>query len=188
MTDDAALGRLFAGYQADEKLKATEKRLELLLLELLRVADALQDLGLHCAELERKGVQGLPSKSVDVVLRRLLAALRTQQVEPMECKGKPLDLDRHEVVEVKPMPDVPDDIVLEEILRGYVGPDRILRHAKVIISRHESAVTPAVTPAVAPAVARAVAPAAGEETQHTTERTPGRKPGHAPRKRGSKSR
>jgi molecular chaperone GrpE (heat shock protein) len=130
-----AIDKLFAGYDAQERLNSQQRRFEQLLVELLSVVDALHDLEQYCDGLERKGVQGVPRRSVEVVLRRLMGVLKSQQVEPMNCKGQPLDLERHEVIEVKDMHDMPDDVVLEESVRGYIGPNRVLRHAKVVISR-----------------------------------------------------
>jgi molecular chaperone GrpE len=131
-SNDLPIGRF---YHAIDIERAQQKRLDQFLLELVGIADTLYDLSLHCAELERKGIEGLPRRSVEVVRRRLLAALKSQQVEPMNCKGQPLDLARHEVIEVKDVRGTADDIVLAETVPGYMEGDRVLRHAKVIISR-----------------------------------------------------
>jgi molecular chaperone GrpE len=134
--------RMLAGYDAEEKSKATQRQLERLLVELLGIVDALRDLELHCAELERKGTKGVPRRSVDIVLRKVMAVLASHHVTPMNCKGQPFDLEKHEVMEVKSVRDSSDDIVLEESVHGYMWRERVLRHAKVIISRAEAASNP----------------------------------------------
>jgi molecular chaperone GrpE len=133
-----SLGKLLAGYDAEEKSKAAQRDLERLLTELLGIADVLHDLELHCTELQRKGVQDVPRKSVHVVRRMLMGVLKSHQVEPMNCKGQTFDLDKHEVLDTKSVCGGSDDIVLEENVHGYMWQQRVLRHAKVIISRAEA--------------------------------------------------
>jgi len=122
-----------------ERSKTPQRRFEHLLVELLSIGDALHELEQHCADLESKGVEGAPRKPVNDVLLKLLAVLKSQQVERMDCKRQPFDLERHEALEVKPVRGMADDIVLEEIVQGYMWNDRVLRHAKVVISRAENA-------------------------------------------------
>ena len=105
-----------------------------LLSELLKVADALRDLERHCSQLEQEGVAKIPRRSVGIVHRMLLRALKTQDVEPMDCKGHVVDLERHEVVELQHVPEIAADIVIEESVPGYMWRDRVLRSAKVIAS------------------------------------------------------
>jgi molecular chaperone GrpE len=65
----------------------------------------------------------------------MLKALDKADVEPMNAAGMPLDLERHEVLAVRVDPSVPEDTVLEEALRGYLWKQRLLRRARVVISR-----------------------------------------------------
>jgi molecular chaperone GrpE (heat shock protein) len=125
-----------------ERSKTPQRRLEHLLVELLSIADALHELEQHCADLRSKGVEGAPRQRVNDVLHKLLAVLKSQQVERMDCKRQPFDLERHEVLEVRQVRGMADDIVLEEVVQGYVWNDRVLRHAKVVISRAENAPEP----------------------------------------------
>src|SRR5437879_1127450 len=118
--DHSHLSKLLTRYDAEERSNAVRHELERLLRQLLGLADALQDIEVHCAELEQKGVQGIPRKSVNVVLRMLMAALKSHQVEPMNCKGQTFDLDRHEVLGTRTMRRGSDDVVLEETLHGYM--------------------------------------------------------------------
>src|SRR5262249_61381870 len=97
-----------------ERSKTPQRRFEHLLVELLSIGDALHELEQHCADLESKGVEGAPRKPVNDVLLKLLAVLKSQQVERMDCKRQPFDLERHEALEVKPVRGMADDIVLEE--------------------------------------------------------------------------
>src|SRR5262245_42903389 len=125
------VSRLLSGFDAAEKAKAQQRQMEQLLVELLGIADALHELDRHCADGESKGNRGVPGRrSVQVVLRRLMAVLKSHQVEPMDCKDQPFDLEKHEVLEVKSVRGGSDDIVLEECIHGYTWNSRVLRHAK----------------------------------------------------------
>lgn len=74
-------------------------------------------------------------RRANVVLRMLLRALRTQGVEPMSCAGAPFDLSRHCSVGVRAADGIADDTVVEELERGYVWNDTVLRQASVIVSQ-----------------------------------------------------
>jgi len=140
-SNESGFDKFLSAYDAAEQHRAQQKQLEHFLLELLGVADTLHDLERHCGELEGKGVQGLP-RSLSILRRRLLAALKGQQVEAMNCKGQPLDLSRHEVIDVRAVQGASDDIVLEERVPGFMRADRVLRHAKVIVSKAQPAAAP----------------------------------------------
>ncbi len=73
--------------------------------------------------------------TLEILYRRLLSALEKEGLVAIESVGKPLDLSCHEVIEVRDVPDVTENIVVEEIIRGYQYGNRILRDAKVIVAR-----------------------------------------------------
>lgn len=129
----AALGGS-AGYGVRD---GEHREMHSLLSELLKITDALGDLERHCAQLEHEGVAKVPRRSIGIVHRMLLRALKTQHVEPMNCKGQVIDLERHEVIEVKHVPELATDIVIEESVPGYMWHARVLRSAKVIASQAE---------------------------------------------------
>ncbi len=111
------------------------RELTRLLLGVLDVMDSLQDLEIHCLELVRDGHEHVPYRTVNLIARRMLDVLSQAQVEPMSPEGKPLDLERHEVIAVRVDPSTEGDTVLEEILRGYLRKKKPLRRAKVVVSQ-----------------------------------------------------
>lgn len=67
---------------------------------------------------------------LEMVRRRLLDALAAEGVMPIESEGQPFDPRRHVAVEVIASDAVPGT-VLQELRRGFVAGERILRHAEV---------------------------------------------------------
>ena len=56
-------------------------------------------------------------------------------MEAIEAEGTPFDEDLHEAMMQQPAPEGQESgMVLTEIQRGYRMGDRVLRHARVIVS------------------------------------------------------
>jgi molecular chaperone GrpE len=72
---------------------------------------------------------------VDLVYQKLKGELGKMGVEPIEAVGQPFDEDIHEAMMQQPAAEGEEaGIVLTEIQRGYRMGDRVLRHARVIVS------------------------------------------------------
>jgi molecular chaperone GrpE len=72
------------------------------------------------------------------VRRRLLEALAAAGVVPIEAAGRPFDPRYHIAVEIVPATDgVAPDTVTQELRRGYLAGERVLRHAEVAVTRAE---------------------------------------------------
>ena len=63
-----------------------------------------------------------------------LSVLSRNGVEPMNAEGSQFDPNRHEAVAHIPS-DVPEGTVVDEAIRGYTMHDKVLRYAKVAVSR-----------------------------------------------------
>jgi molecular chaperone GrpE len=72
---------------------------------------------------------------LEMVFDKFSKALKDQGVEKMEVKGKEFDFNFHDALMQQPSADVPDGTVLEEIEPGYTYKDKVLKHAKVIVSQ-----------------------------------------------------
>lgn len=75
-------------------------------------------------------------KGVKLIFAQLHTALRNEGLCEIDAVGKPFDPYRHEVL-MKVPSKKPDDTVVEELQKGYLFKDRVLRHTKVNVSRHE---------------------------------------------------
>jgi len=64
--------------------------------------------------------------------------LEEEGVKEMECMGKQFDPYKHEVMMVRETDDLPDNLVLEILDKGYHFNDNVLRPAKVVVSRNSN--------------------------------------------------
>ena len=77
------------------------------------------------------------SKGVEMTLNRMRKVLEDRGVEEIECVGKPFDPTEHEAVMSVNDDEAPEDIVVEELQKGYRYHDRVIRPAKVKLSKKE---------------------------------------------------
>ncbi len=76
-------------------------------------------------------------RGVGMLVKNFEKLLEEEGVRPIEAKGQPFDPMRHEAVELGFVEDedTPEDIVLEEISKGYTFHDKVLRPARVRVSK-----------------------------------------------------
>ncbi len=104
---------------------------EKLLLEILPIVD----------DLERSLESGKEKPDFDsfyqgvkMIYSKLMKVLESHGVKPFESIGKKFDVYYHDALLRIPRDDVPPDTVIDEVERGYMYYDKVLRHAKVIVS------------------------------------------------------
>ncbi len=73
-------------------------------------------------------------KGVELISSKFRKLLEAQGLSAFESTGKPFDVDYHDALLQVPRDDVPPHTVVEEVDRGYTLHDKVLRHAKVIVS------------------------------------------------------
>ena len=73
-------------------------------------------------------------KSYQSVYKQLVEALKRIGVAPMRAEGKEFDPNLHEAVMREPTDEHADGTVIEELVRGYVLGERVLRHAMVKVA------------------------------------------------------
>ncbi len=73
-------------------------------------------------------------KGVELIYQKLLKILEFQGVKPLETVGKEFNVEYHDAVLQIPKADVPPHTVIEEVEKGYTLHDKVIRHAKVIVS------------------------------------------------------
>jgi molecular chaperone GrpE len=105
---------------------------ESLLRDLLPIVDNLE----RAVEAAQGGGNGKPIvEGVQMVLASLLDYLRVQGVTPIEAKGRIFDPRLHEAVDHVESPHHEPNTVVNEMHRGYAAGDRILRPARVSVSK-----------------------------------------------------
>lgn len=103
-----------------------------LLLELLPVGDSLE----HAAATTRSGAdaQGV-AEGLDVIRRLFQATLEKVAVKAIEALGHEFDPNFHQAVIQVESTDGLDNIVVEEVRKGYLLEGRLLRPAMVKVSK-----------------------------------------------------
>lgn len=104
-----------------------------MIFELLNVLDDLE----RAVELAQEKHQDLQAflKGVEMILAHLYGMLKSYGVKPMEAKGKPFDPHLHEVLMQVENKDLPEHTIIEEMQKGYMLNDRVIRTAKVKVSK-----------------------------------------------------
>lgn len=73
-------------------------------------------------------------KGVELIFAKFNKTLESQGVKPIETIGKEFNVDFHDVMMQVPRTDVAPHIIVEEIEKGYMLNDKVIRHAKVVVA------------------------------------------------------
>ncbi len=68
------------------------------------------------------------------VYKDMVAQLKKIGVAPMRAEGKEFDPNLHEALMSEPTADYPEGTVMQELIRGYMMGDRVIRHARVKVA------------------------------------------------------
>ncbi|MDZ7263129.1 MAG: nucleotide exchange factor GrpE [candidate division KSB1 bacterium] len=74
---------------------------------------------------------------IRLIFQKLMDILQTQGLKPIVAVGQKFDPAIHEAVLVEPTDNGTDETVIEEWQRGYFFNDRLIRPARVKVSKHE---------------------------------------------------
>ena len=73
-------------------------------------------------------------EGMSLIYNKFTKILDEQGVKKMESKGKSFDVNYHEAVLQQKDDNVPPHTVIDELESGYLYKDKVIRHAKVIVS------------------------------------------------------
>ncbi|MEB3302964.1 MAG: nucleotide exchange factor GrpE [Cyanobium sp.] len=73
-------------------------------------------------------------RSYQGLYKQLVDVFKQLGVAPMRVEGEPFDPNLHEAVMRQPSEEHPEDVVIEELQRGYQLQGKVLRHALVKVS------------------------------------------------------
>lgn len=73
-------------------------------------------------------------KGVEMIYSKFLKVLESQGLTTMETVGKEFNVEFHDAMMQVPKSDVPPHTIIEEVEKGYLLYDKVIRHAKVIVS------------------------------------------------------
>ena len=78
---------------------------------------------------------GVLMEGVELTLKGLLSTLEKFGIQQLECVGHPFDPNFHEAMIMESSTEVLDQHVIREFEKGYQYKDRLLRAAKVVVSK-----------------------------------------------------
>lgn len=106
---------------------------EELIFELLNVLDDLE----RSVSLAESKHEDLPAflKGVEIILAHLYDLLKKRGLKPIEAKGKIFDPLMHEALMQVEDAQFQENTVIEEMQRGYIFNGRVIRTAKVKVSK-----------------------------------------------------
>jgi len=73
-------------------------------------------------------------KGIELIYQKLAKVLEGRGVKAFETIGKEFSVDFHDALMQVTRNDVPPHTVIEEVEKGYMLNDKVIRHAKVIVS------------------------------------------------------
>jgi molecular chaperone GrpE len=111
---------------------------EQLALELLSVVDHLGLALRHAAETGESN-EGL-RQGVELVYKQFRDVLEKVGVKPFPAEGEPFDPAKHDAVMQVTTADAPENTVVQVFQDGYLYHDKVLRHAKVGVSKKPAVV------------------------------------------------
>ncbi len=74
-------------------------------------------------------------KGVEIIYRQLKDALKSMGLEEFSSLGESFDPTRHEAVATVVNDEKPDNTIVEEISKGYIVRERVIKPAKVLVSK-----------------------------------------------------
>jgi molecular chaperone GrpE len=130
--------RLAADFENTKKRLEREREMSLKYAE----ENILRELLPGIDNIERAMDQGRESDNIEGLLEGveltrdgLVATLEKYGVKAIESIGQPFDPNIHEAIAMEESEEIAPNMVLREFQKGYVYKDRLLRPAKVIVSK-----------------------------------------------------
>ncbi len=74
-------------------------------------------------------------EGVELTKKSLLTTMEKFNVSPLESTGEEFDPNKHEALTMEHSDEIPENHILQEFAKGYQFKDRLLRAAKVIVSK-----------------------------------------------------
>lgn len=101
---------------------------------MLKILPIYDDLKRSLSHIEDDNLESLRD-GFKMITDKFTQILEGQGVKKMETVGNEFDYEFHEALLQQPSSDVPANIILEEVEAGYMYKDKVLKHAKVVVSQ-----------------------------------------------------
>jgi molecular chaperone GrpE len=104
-----------------------------IIVELLNILDDLER-AIELASAKHEDISAF-LKGVEMILAHLYDLLKDHGVKPVEALGKIFDPHYHEALMQAQNRDLPEHTIVEELQKGYLLDDRVIRTAKVKVTK-----------------------------------------------------
>ena len=74
-------------------------------------------------------------QGVELIYNKFSDILTKEGVEQIPAKGEKFDLNKHEALMVQESEDVENGYIIEELMKGYMYKDKVLKYSKVIVCK-----------------------------------------------------
>ncbi len=101
---------------------------------ILKVLPVYDDLGRSVDHLSESNIDSI-KEGLKLVYHKFTKVLEEQGIKKLEVKGKEFDVEFHEALMQQPSADFPSNTVINEVEPGYLYKDKVIKHAKVIVSQ-----------------------------------------------------
>jgi len=98
---------------------------------ILNFLDCYEDFG---RALETENDEDL-RKGIELIYNKFSDILEKEGVSEIPAKGEKFDLNKHEALMVQESDDVENGYVIEELMKGYMYKDKVLKYSKVIVCK-----------------------------------------------------
>ena len=116
-----------------EQEKARRRTLERFMSDLLPVRDSLER-GLEAASDPAASVEAL-REGKQLIMKMLSKVMGDHGLQTIDPAGEAFDPEKHEAMTMLPSPDHDENTVIDVLEKGYQLHDRLIRPAKVVVSR-----------------------------------------------------
>ena len=118
-----------------QQLEFVKYASEEIILELLGILDDLER-SVEARETKHQDPEAF-LKGIEMILSHLYEMLKKHNVRPIEAKGKVFNPSQHEALMQAETDECLENIVIEELQKGYLLGDRVIRTAKVKVSKRK---------------------------------------------------
>jgi molecular chaperone GrpE len=115
----------------NDQLNLLKYSAETFIIKLLPVVDDFERSLQHLDT--AKDIESL-KQGIQLIYDKFMKIINDQGVAKIEAVGKPFDVQYHEAMLQRKEKDAAPHTVLDEIEKGYMYKDRVIRHSKVIVS------------------------------------------------------
>lgn len=102
---------------------------------ILKLLPVLDDMERAMREAKAKEIDEAITQGIELIYRKFLNILQEEGVKPIEVEGQKFDPKYHEAISTVSLPDYYDYEIVEEIRRGYIYQDEVLRPTQVRVNR-----------------------------------------------------